>query len=184
MEWLNWIKIGKRWNEKVCFSGTSILNLNLIITNITYSLGLYIILSSKSNNINWNRFLFLSYLLHSFFFHFQSETLISSNMKGLFKPKPRTPTDIVRQTRDLLLFFDRNTESRDSKREEKVCYRSYFLFRQFYFHQVFTNCNFQSLMKSQLLITLSPLRLFIFLIFSSLILWCCFLIWCIFFFVE
>nr|ACJ85387.1 unknown [Medicago truncatula] len=40
-------------------------------------------------------------------------------MKGLFKPKPRTPTDIVRQTRDLLLFFDRNTESRDSKREEK-----------------------------------------------------------------
>ncbi|KAL5097494.1 hypothetical protein RYX36_001821 [Vicia faba] len=40
-------------------------------------------------------------------------------MKGLFKPKPRTPIDIVRQTTDLLLFFDRSNEIRDSKREEK-----------------------------------------------------------------
>ncbi|XP_004486227.1 putative MO25-like protein At5g47540 [Cicer arietinum] len=40
-------------------------------------------------------------------------------MKGLFKAKPRTPIDIVRQTRDLLVYFDRSTESRDSKREEK-----------------------------------------------------------------
>ncbi|XP_058723719.1 putative MO25-like protein At5g47540 [Vicia villosa] len=40
-------------------------------------------------------------------------------MKGLFKPKPRTPIDIVRQTTDLLLLFDRSTEIRDSKREEK-----------------------------------------------------------------
>jgi len=52
-------------------------------------------------------------------------------MKGLFKPKPRTPTDIVRQTRDLLLFFDRNTESRDSKREEKVCSIAFSFFVNF-----------------------------------------------------
>ncbi|KAF7840543.1 putative MO25-like protein [Senna tora] len=41
-------------------------------------------------------------------------------MKGLFKSKPRTPADIVRQTRDLLLFVERNTETRESKREEKM----------------------------------------------------------------
>ena len=42
-------------------------------------------------------------------------------MKGLFKSKPRTPVDVVRQTRDLLLFVDRNAaETRESKREEKV----------------------------------------------------------------
>ncbi|XP_057430571.1 putative MO25-like protein At5g47540 isoform X2 [Lotus japonicus] len=40
-------------------------------------------------------------------------------MKGLFKPKPRTPVEIVRQTRDLLLFFDRPPETRETKREEK-----------------------------------------------------------------
>ncbi|XP_022642704.1 putative MO25-like protein At5g47540 isoform X2 [Vigna radiata var. radiata] len=40
-------------------------------------------------------------------------------MKGLFKSKPRTPADVVRHTRDLLLFVDRNSESRESKREEK-----------------------------------------------------------------
>lgn len=176
MEWLNWIKIGKRWNEKVCFSGTSILNLNLIITNITYSLGLYIILSSKSNNINWNRFLFLSYLLHSFFFHVQSETLISSNMKGLFKPKPRTPTDIVRQTRDLLLFFDRNTESRDSKREEKVCSRSYFLFRQFFTNWNWWNHNYES--------QLSPLCVFFFLLLSVMLFLNMIFIFCIHIFIT
>jgi len=41
-------------------------------------------------------------------------------MKGLFKSKPRTPADVVRQTRDLLLFVDRSPETRESKREEKV----------------------------------------------------------------
>lgn len=61
-------------------------------------------------------------------------------MKGLFKSKPRTPVDIVRQTRDLLLFFDRSTETRESKREEKVSsiillFRSHFFpfFKFFYF---------------------------------------------------
>ncbi|KAI9124244.1 hypothetical protein K1719_005544 [Acacia pycnantha] len=41
-------------------------------------------------------------------------------MKSLFKSKPRTPADIVRHTRDLLLFVDRNNEPRESKREEKM----------------------------------------------------------------
>ncbi|KAK4803308.1 hypothetical protein SAY86_001511 [Trapa natans] len=41
-------------------------------------------------------------------------------MKGLFKSKPRTPADIVRQTRDLLIFIDRNPDPRENKREEKM----------------------------------------------------------------
>ncbi|KAA3489005.1 Proteinase inhibitor I25, cystatin [Gossypium australe] len=41
-------------------------------------------------------------------------------MKGLFKSKPRTPVDIVRQTRDLLIYADRSPDSRESKREEKM----------------------------------------------------------------
>ncbi|MFQ6643918.1 hypothetical protein Gotur_017463 [Gossypium turneri] len=44
----------------------------------------------------------------------------STKMKGLFKSKPRTPVDIVRQTRDLLSFAARSSESRESKREEKM----------------------------------------------------------------
>ncbi|KVH96720.1 Armadillo-like helical [Cynara cardunculus var. scolymus] len=40
-------------------------------------------------------------------------------MKGLFKSKPKTPVDLVRQTRDLLIFVDLNPETRESKREEK-----------------------------------------------------------------
>ncbi|KAJ7946387.1 Mo25 family protein [Quillaja saponaria] len=41
-------------------------------------------------------------------------------MKGLFKSKPRTPVDIVRQTRDLLIYAGRNPDSRENKREEKM----------------------------------------------------------------
>lgn len=41
-------------------------------------------------------------------------------MKGLFKSKPRTPADVVRQTRDLLIYAQRTPDSRESKREEKV----------------------------------------------------------------
>ncbi|KAL3740879.1 hypothetical protein ACJRO7_022067 [Eucalyptus globulus] len=41
-------------------------------------------------------------------------------MKGLFKSKPRTPVDVVRQTRDLLVFVDRSGDARESKREEKM----------------------------------------------------------------
>jgi calcium binding protein 39 len=41
-------------------------------------------------------------------------------MKGLFKPKPRTPAELVLQARDLLKFLDQNTETRERKREEKV----------------------------------------------------------------
>ena len=45
----------------------------------------------------------------------------SNRMKGLFKSKPRTPVDVVRQTRDLLIYVDRSSSSlSDSKREEKV----------------------------------------------------------------
>ncbi|KAF4368759.1 hypothetical protein F8388_021371 [Cannabis sativa] len=41
-------------------------------------------------------------------------------MKGLFKSKPRTPVDIVRQTRDLLMYCERSPDTRESKREEKM----------------------------------------------------------------
>ncbi|KAL6207225.1 hypothetical protein ACLB2K_024469 [Fragaria x ananassa] len=45
----------------------------------------------------------------------------SQRMKGLFKSKPRTPADVVRQTRDLLIYAQRGgTDSRESKREEKT----------------------------------------------------------------
>ncbi|KAK9269509.1 hypothetical protein L1049_001284 [Liquidambar formosana] len=40
-------------------------------------------------------------------------------MKSLFKSKPRTPVDVVRQTRDLLVCIDLNAE-RTPKREEKM----------------------------------------------------------------
>ncbi|XP_050107316.1 tonoplast dicarboxylate transporter-like isoform X2 [Malus sylvestris] len=40
-------------------------------------------------------------------------------MKGLFKSKPRTPADIVRQTRDLLVYAQRAPDPRESKREKK-----------------------------------------------------------------
>ena len=42
-------------------------------------------------------------------------------MKGLFKSKPKTPADLVRQTRDLLIYVDRGPDAtRETKREEKV----------------------------------------------------------------
>ncbi|GAB4826494.1 hypothetical protein Ancab_033390 [Ancistrocladus abbreviatus] len=42
-------------------------------------------------------------------------------MKGLFKSKPRTPAEFVRLTRDLLTYFDRDSNNvRESKREEKM----------------------------------------------------------------
>ncbi|CAL9064651.1 unnamed protein product [Musa banksii] len=41
-------------------------------------------------------------------------------MKGLFKSKPRTPADVVRQARDLLVYVDLNWNSQDAKRQEKM----------------------------------------------------------------
>ncbi|KZV16107.1 Mo25 family protein [Dorcoceras hygrometricum] len=42
-------------------------------------------------------------------------------MKSLFKSKPKTPADLVRQTRDLLISFDLGgAEVKESKREEKM----------------------------------------------------------------
>ncbi|XP_010905891.1 putative MO25-like protein At5g47540 isoform X1 [Elaeis guineensis] len=41
-------------------------------------------------------------------------------MKGLFKSKPRTPADVVRQMRDLLIYVDLNWNSQEAKREEKM----------------------------------------------------------------
>lgn len=41
-------------------------------------------------------------------------------MKALFKSKPKTPADLVRQTRDLLMYADRTSDTRETKREEKV----------------------------------------------------------------
>lgn len=44
-----------------------------------------------------------------------------AKMKGLFKSKPKTPADLVRRTRDLLIFVDLGgPETKESKREEKV----------------------------------------------------------------
>ncbi|KAH7665513.1 Mo25-like protein [Dioscorea alata] len=41
-------------------------------------------------------------------------------MKGLFKSKPRTPAELVRQARELLVYLDVNGTSREGKREEKM----------------------------------------------------------------
>ncbi|KAM0937671.1 putative armadillo-like helical protein [Dioscorea sansibarensis] len=41
-------------------------------------------------------------------------------MKGLFKSKPRTPAELVRQARELLIYIDLNGPSREGKREEKM----------------------------------------------------------------
>ncbi|GAA0139363.1 hypothetical protein LIER_00924 [Lithospermum erythrorhizon] len=42
-------------------------------------------------------------------------------MKALFKSKPKTPVDIVRQTRDLLVYVEgQGFDSKDPKREEKM----------------------------------------------------------------
>ena len=41
-------------------------------------------------------------------------------MKGLFKPKIRSPVELVRYSQELLLFIDRNEEVREQKRAEKV----------------------------------------------------------------
>ncbi|XP_074589634.1 putative MO25-like protein At5g47540 isoform X2 [Curcuma longa] len=41
-------------------------------------------------------------------------------MKTLFKSKPRTPAELVRQTRDLLVYVDANPKPRDGKRDEKM----------------------------------------------------------------
>lgn len=50
-------------------------------------------------------------------------------MKGLFKSKPRTPVDIVRQTRDLIIYANRSADVRESKREDKVfIFLTHFLF--------------------------------------------------------
>lgn len=45
----------------------------------------------------------------------------NAKMKSLFKSKPRTPADLVRQTRDLLIFVDLGgPDTKESKRDEKV----------------------------------------------------------------
>ncbi|KAK0589139.1 hypothetical protein LWI29_010186 [Acer saccharum] len=41
-------------------------------------------------------------------------------MKGLFKTKPKTPTELVISTRELLTYTDKTTEIRERKREEKA----------------------------------------------------------------
>jgi hypothetical protein len=50
----------------------------------------------------------------------EKKPVLPSEMKGLFKSKPRTPAEVVRQTRDLLLYVQRAPDTRESKREEKV----------------------------------------------------------------
>ncbi|XP_023554533.1 putative MO25-like protein At5g47540 isoform X2 [Cucurbita pepo subsp. pepo] len=41
-------------------------------------------------------------------------------MRGLFKPKARSPVELVRYANELLLFINRNEEVREQKREEKI----------------------------------------------------------------
>lgn len=41
-------------------------------------------------------------------------------MKSIFKPKPRTPVELVRHARELLFYVLSDTETREHKREEKV----------------------------------------------------------------
>lgn len=42
--------------------------------------------------------------------------------KGIFKQKPRTPVELVRRVRELLIYIDTKSNTRESKREEKVIY--------------------------------------------------------------
>ncbi|KAL0363147.1 UNVERIFIED_CONTAM: putative MO25-like protein [Sesamum calycinum] len=45
----------------------------------------------------------------------------NARMKALFKSKPKTPADLVRQTRDLLIFVDHGgPDTKESKRDEKM----------------------------------------------------------------
>ncbi|KAF9610252.1 hypothetical protein IFM89_021576 [Coptis chinensis] len=48
-------------------------------------------------------------------------------MKGLFKSKPKTPTEIVRLTRELLKFVDLNSFPKEWKRDEKMSELSKYL---------------------------------------------------------
>ncbi|XAR55292.1 hypothetical protein NMG60_11035326 [Bertholletia excelsa] len=41
-------------------------------------------------------------------------------MKGIFRSKPRTPAEVVRQARELFVYVNRDTEPRESKRQEKL----------------------------------------------------------------
>ncbi|KAM7492398.1 hypothetical protein LguiA_035319 [Lonicera macranthoides] len=41
-------------------------------------------------------------------------------MKGLFKSKPKTPPELVHQVRELLIYVTTTTETRQSKRDEKM----------------------------------------------------------------
>ncbi|KAK6149664.1 hypothetical protein DH2020_017189 [Rehmannia glutinosa] len=51
----------------------------------------------------------------------------NAKVKALFKSKPKTPVDLVRQTRDLLIFVDRGgPDTKESKRDEKVFFFVYF----------------------------------------------------------
>lgn len=43
-----------------------------------------------------------------------------AKMKGLFKSKPKTPADVVRQTRELLMYVERVNDTREGKRDEKM----------------------------------------------------------------
>lgn len=43
-----------------------------------------------------------------------------AKMKGLFKSKPKTPVEVVRQARELLMYVERVNDTREGKREEKV----------------------------------------------------------------
>lgn len=44
----------------------------------------------------------------------------ADKMKGIFKVKPRTPVDIVRQTRDILSYLNDGPNLQDTKHDEKV----------------------------------------------------------------
>lgn len=61
----------------------------------------------------------------------------NAKMKALFKSKPKTPADLVRQTRDLLMYADRTSDIRDSKREEKV---EFYLFIYLFLCLFFRSC--------------------------------------------
>ncbi|GER30651.1 Mo25 family protein [Striga asiatica] len=61
----------------------------------------------------------------------------STKMKSLFKSKPKTPVDLVRQTRDLLVLVDRGgADVKEIKRDEKVCFVSVFLWRIVLFEEI------------------------------------------------
>lgn len=74
-------------------------------------------------------------------------------MKLLFKPKPRSPSDLVRHARELLIFVQTDIDSSETKREEKVIRSMNFGTFLFFLPKLIRRCWIRSVISMS-----SPLR--------------------------